>query len=87
MSGKTKQLTRAAITLVVALLARKAFQDRKFRRRASDLGQSARKQVQSAGKVMGDNLGRFARAAGKQAPVLGREAVKQFKRLAKSPIG
>jgi hypothetical protein len=91
MSGKTKQLARAAVALMAALLARKAIeraaQDRKIRRKASDLSQAARKQVRSAGKVVGENLSWLAREAGKQAPVLSREAVKQVKRLAKNAAG
>jgi hypothetical protein len=91
MSGKTKQLAQAAVTLVAALLAgkaiQKAAQDRKIRSKASDLSQAARKQVRTAGKAVGENLNRLAQAARKQAPEIGREAVKQVKRLSKTASG
>jgi hypothetical protein len=88
---RTTQLVKAAITLVVALVAgnaiQRAFKDRNFRRKASDFGDSARKRVQAAGKSVGENLNRLAREAGKQAPVLKREAAKRIRQLSKTGTG
>jgi hypothetical protein len=88
---KPTQLVKAAVTLAAAWLAgnliQKAVKDRNFRRRASDLGETARKRAHSAGKLVGENLSRLAEAAGKQAPVIRREAAKQIKRLSKAATG
>lgn len=80
MPDRTKQLVRAAVTLVAALVAKKAIQwattDRTFRGKA-----------RAAGKALGENLNRLARVAGQQAPVIGREAARQIRKLSKAAAG
>ena len=80
MSNRTKQLVRAAVALVAALVAKKAIQrasqDRTFRGKA-----------RAAGKTLGDNLNRLARVAGERAPGIGREAARQIRRLSKAAAG
>jgi hypothetical protein len=91
MSKKNKQLAKAAVTLTAALVAGKAIQaaakDRKIRRKATELGQAASKRARSAGKVVGENLNRLAKAAEKQAPVIRSAAAQQIKRLRKTAAG
>jgi hypothetical protein len=91
VSNKPKQLVKAAVTLLAALVAgnliQRASRDRSFRRKASNLGDAARERARSAGKVIGDNLSQLAHTAGKQAPVIAREAAKQIRRVSKAAAG
>ena len=80
MPNRTKQLVRAAAALVVALVAKKAMQ-----RAAND--RTFRGKARAAGKALGDNLNRLARAAGERAPEIGREAARQIRRLSKTAAG
>jgi ribosome-binding protein aMBF1 (putative translation factor) len=91
MAGRMKQLVRTAVALGATLLLgkaiRKAAQDRRVRQKAGELQQAVRNQVRSAGKTAGMKANQLAKAVGKQAPAIGREAAKQIKKLVDSAAG